>query len=84
MLVTLCLFTKLNYMLSLLPALILVVEYRFWRGEAANTKLIVSAVIVPTVLLLIAQYALGFSDAEAGIAVAPFSVVGHLTCYGVP
>ena len=83
-LVTLCLFTKPNYMLSLLPALILVVGYRFWRGEAANTKLIVSAVIVPTVLLLIAQYALGFSDAEAGIAVAPFSVVGHLTGYGVP
>lgn len=84
LLVTLCLFTKPNYMLSLLPALILAVGYRFWRGEVANTKLIVSAVIVPTILLLIAQYALGFSDAEAGIAFAPFSVVGHLTGYGIP
>ncbi|MBK9745546.1 MAG: hypothetical protein IPO91_02090 [Chloroflexi bacterium] len=63
---------------------LLPIIYGLLRPVMANTKLIISAVIVPTVLLLIAQYALGFSDAEAGIAVAPFSVVGHLTGYGVP
>lgn len=84
LLVVLCLFTKPNYLICLVPALVVVVGYRLWRKAPVNAGLIISAIIVPTVLLLGLQYALAFGQPEAGIEFAPFNVMRLMTGFEIP
>lgn len=77
-LVVLCLLAKPNYLMSLVPALVLVVGWRLWRRQPVNVPLLGLGIILPTVAILGVQYLLTFGTSEDGIAIAPFAMLrGH-------
>ncbi|MEO8392562.1 MAG: hypothetical protein ABI700_06185 [Chloroflexota bacterium] len=76
-LVLLSMFAKPNYVLVLLPALLVVVAYRFYRGHRQGMSAVIGALIVPMTVLLAAVYFLQYHLIEntgGGIVFAPLSI----------
>lgn len=76
-LIAVSMFTKPNFALVLLPALIVVMGYRALRREPQDARLLIVGFIVPMIALLPVQYVLQYvlipSDRANGLALAPFA-----------
>jgi len=74
---------KPNYGLALVPATILVVAVRWWRGRPTRLASVAWGLIVPTALALAWQYHVTTSDPSLGlqeslrVTLEPFRVMGH-------
>ncbi len=78
LLVTLALLAKPNDVLVLLPALLVVIAYRFWRRDRSDFKTLIGALVVPMILLLGVSYVLMYlfiGDGKSGVQFAPLAVV---------
>lgn len=70
---------KPNYLLCLLPSLLIILSYRLLRRTPANGRLLILAVFVPAVGSLLIQYALTFQagDSASGITISPFTSLNN-------
>ncbi len=78
-LITVSMFTKPNFALVLLPALVLVMAYRYLQGERTGIRLLVMGLIIPMLIVLPVQYLLQYSivaeSRAGGLALAPFATI---------
>ena len=79
-LVTLSVLAKPNFVLVLLPALLMVLVYRFYRRDSASFKTILAALIIPMIVLLVLEYIVNylFINGAGGIT---FTLLGTIRVY---
>ncbi len=81
LLVTLALLAKPNYVLILLPALLVVIAYRLYRRNRASLAPLLAALVVPMIVLLALTYVLMFlliDNGEGGIIFAPLRTLANV------
>jgi hypothetical protein len=91
LLIVLGLLSKPSYLICFIPALVLLLIYRYFRKEPTNLPALITAVFVPSLLILSWQYALIYCPGHAtylvhqrSITFAPFAVAKFAANYSIP
>jgi hypothetical protein len=63
---------KPNFIICLFPALSLFFAYKFVRGEAFDWRLLLFGILIPSALIILAQYLITYEVDDNGVAIAPF------------